>query len=44
MGRAAEARQMIERLDEISNEGQYISPVLKGWIHAGLGEADDPVG
>ncbi len=41
MGRNAEARQMLERLDELSGEGRYVSPANKAWIHAGLGEVDE---
>ena len=41
MGRDAEARQMLERLDELSSEGRYVSPANKAWIHAGLGEVDE---
>jgi tetratricopeptide (TPR) repeat protein len=41
MGRTEEARQMLERLDELSREGRYVSPANRAWIHAGLGEVDE---
>jgi adenylate cyclase len=43
MGREEDARRMLERLDELSDEGRYVSPVLKAWIHSGLGEAEEAV-
>ncbi len=41
MGRDAEARQMLDRLDELSGAGRHVSPVNKAWIHAGLGQVDE---
>jgi len=40
MGRAAEARQMLDRLVELSRQGRYVSPVNKAWVHAGLGDVN----
>lgn len=43
MGREDDARAMLERLDEVAADGRYVSPVLKAWIHSGLGEAAEAV-
>ena len=40
MGQEADARRMLQRLDEVAAEGRYVSPVLKGWIYSGLGDRD----
>jgi adenylate cyclase len=40
MGREEDARNMLTRLDGVAAEGRYVSPVLRAWIHSGLGEAD----
>jgi len=41
MGRRAEALDMLKQLDEIAEKGRYVSPVLKAWIYAGLGDKDE---
>lgn len=43
MDRADDARAMLVRLDEVSADGRYVSPVLRAWIHSGLGEAEEAV-
>ena len=42
-GRRAQALEMLERLDELSRQGKYVSPALKAWIYAGLKERDKAI-
>lgn len=41
MGREQDARAMLGRLDEVAAEGRYVSPVLRAWVHSGLGETEE---
>jgi len=43
IGRRAQALEMLERLDELSRQGKYVSPALKAWIYAGLNDRDNAI-
>jgi len=43
LGREAEARSQLGRLDQKAAEGVYVSPVPRAQIHAGLGETDEAI-
>ena len=40
MQRRADALNMLEQLNEIAAQGRYVSPVLRAWVYAGLGDSD----
>ena len=40
LGRKAEARLMIDKLNEMTLEKKYVSPVHKAWVYIGLDEKD----
>ena len=40
LGRKAEARKLLEQLDELAARGRYVSPVSRAQIYIGLGEKD----
>jgi len=42
-GRRTEASQMLERLDELSSQGKYVSPALKAWVYSGLNDKDNAI-
>ena len=42
-GRREQASQMLERLDELSRQGKYVSPALKAWIYSGLNDTDEAI-
>ena len=42
-GRRAKALEMLERLDELSRQGKYVSPALKAWIYSGLNDRDKAI-
>ena len=39
-GRKADALKRLAQLDEIEKTGLYVSPVLRAWIHMGLGDKE----
>ena len=41
--RRAQALQMLERLDELSMQGKYVSPALKAWVYSGLNDRDKAI-
>ena len=43
MGRKEEAMKQLVKLDELSEKGRYVSPVLKAWIYSGLSEKDEAI-
>lgn len=40
MGRKADALKRLAQLDELERSNLYVSPVLRAWIHIGLGDND----
>jgi TolB-like protein/Tfp pilus assembly protein PilF len=40
LGRKAQARKMLEQLDELAARGRYVDPVSQAHIYIGLGEKD----
>ena len=42
-GRREQALEMLERLDELSSQGKYVSPALKAWIYSGLNDRDKAI-
>jgi len=42
-GRRAQALEMLERLDELSRQGKYVSPALKAWVYSGLNDRDEAI-
>ena len=42
-GRKPQALEMLERLDELSSQGKYVSPALKAWIYSGLNDKDEAI-
>jgi len=40
LGRKAEARKLLEQLDEFAARGRYVNPVSRALIYIGLGEKD----
>ena len=35
--------KQLVKLDELSEKGRYVSPVLKAWIYSGLSEKDEAI-
>jgi serine/threonine-protein kinase len=42
-GHKKDAFKMMEQLDSLSEQGGYISPVLKAWIYSGLDDHDNAI-
>jgi tetratricopeptide (TPR) repeat protein len=40
LGKEAEARRALSLLDGLVEEGRYVSPVQRAWVHLGLGERE----
>jgi hypothetical protein len=40
IGRQAEARGVLHRLDSLRAQGEYVTPYAEALVHAALGEAD----